>query len=340
MSTQAFLSDLPDECLNAPDCGDEAYGSHQSPNVDTTSSAAIVAAVHSFLQRLPYRHPNNPQNVKLRREISDEIVSWNTGLSADHIEQITDTSCGTAECTYAHTGYEHQRFVALYTACLTFVDDLGYKNIELVGEFVQRFTRGQPQPLPALSRLQGLLAEVYDYCPRVSADAIVTSTMDGISGMYTELITKGYIVQPEAVRYPYHLRIRTGIAVGYAHLTFTKEWARDAGHMYLQVVPEVEAITVGFNDILSFYKETLVGDTGNYIHMRATAERRSPLTVLEELIEENLDSARKIKKFAASQTGLTEICHSSLMGYIEFHLNARRYHLEGIVDGTRYLPAS
>ena len=64
---------------------------------------------------------------------------------------------------------------------------------------------------------------------------------------------------------------------------------------------------------LSFYKETLVGDTGNYIHMRATAERRPPLTVLEELIEENLDSARKIKKFAASQTGLTEICHSSLM---------------------------
>ncbi|RPD78014.1 terpenoid synthase, partial [Lentinus tigrinus ALCF2SS1-7] len=243
-----------------------------------------------------------------------------------------DTACGIAECTYAHTSYYHQRFVALYTAYLTYVDDLGHKNVEIVGRFVQRFVRGELQPIPALRRLQELLATVHEYYPRVGADAIVSSTLDGITGMYIELTTKGYVVQPLAARYTYYLRLRTGIAAGYAHMNFTKEWARDVGYGYLQMLPptSVQPNLVEHSLYsLSFYKETLAGETDNYVHMRANAENKSPFVVLQELVDENLESVRKIEKLGASQPRfLTEICHSFMMGYVEFHFNARRYRLE------------
>ena len=47
--------------------------------------------------------------------------------------------------------------------------------------------------------------------------------------------------------------------------------------------------------------------------MRANAEKKSPLGVFTELVEENLDCAWKTEKLATSQAGLTELCHSFLM---------------------------
>ena len=97
------------------------------------------------------------------------------------------------------------------------------------------------------------------------------------------------------------------------------------------------------------------------MHMRAAAEQKPPLMVLQELADENLESIRKIEELATCQAGLADICRSFIMvssavrvelylsqpiiividhqGYIEFHFNARRYRLEEAVDVTRYTSA-
>ena len=43
---------------------------------------------------------------------------------------------------------------------------------------------------------------------------------------------------------------------------------------------------------MSFYKEELAGETKNYIHLRAIAERRSTEDVLRELVGEVIESAK------------------------------------------------
>ena len=43
---------------------------------------------------------------------------------------------------------------------------------------------------------------------------------------------------------------------------------------------------------MSFYKEELGGETKNYIHLRAIAERRSTEDVLRELVGEVIESAK------------------------------------------------
>ncbi|RDX49920.1 terpenoid synthase [Lentinus brumalis] len=304
---------------------------------DDATVAAVKSSVQNFLDRLSYTFSQTPQNLDLRREITAEVLSWNDGLSDSFVKGLVDTSCTIAETAYTHTSHEHRFIVALYTAYLTYADDIGQHNVEAVGRFVQRFTQGQAQSMVAFDRLTTLLGTLHDYYPRISADAIITNSLDSLTGMYIELMTKGARIHPAADRYPFYLRLKTGIACAYAHLNFTKSWGEATGNFYLQLLPELELVIVGFN--LSFYKETLAGETDNYVHLRAVAEQKSPITVLQELVDENLESFRKIQELATCQTGLAEICHSFLMGYVEFHFNARRYRLEEVVDVARYIPA-
>ncbi|TBU36754.1 terpenoid synthase [Dichomitus squalens] len=289
------------------------------------------ALVRDFLDRLPYTAPCVPADSELRHEVADLIASWNAGVSWKYIEGLAETSCSIAESAYAHTSHEHQRMVAIYTACLTLADDLGHHNMEALGQFVGRFTRGEPQLHPALDCLVKLLGTLHEFCPRINADAIIASTVDSVSAMYIEVLSQGDVISPFATKYPFYFRIKTGIAPAYAHLNFTKSWGDDIGTYYLQLLPEFELVVVGFNDILSFYKETLAGETDNYVNMRAAVEQKQAISVLRQLIEENLDSVYKLRQLAAPQPGLTEIFLGFLMGYVEFHFKARRYRLHEII---------
>lgn len=99
---------------------------------------------------------------------------------------------------------------------------------------------------------------------------------------------------------------------------------------------------------LSFYKESLAGETDNLIHLRAAAEQKDPLSVLREVVEETLESIRKVEMLTAADPQLAKICRSYVVvsaddareeeradslrtqGYVEFHFRARRYRLEDL----------
>ncbi|KAJ3004053.1 hypothetical protein NUW54_g4992 [Trametes sanguinea] len=79
---------------------------------------------------------------------------------------------------------------------------------------------------------------------------------------------------------------------------------------------------------LSFYKEALRGETETYIHLRASAEGKDPLTVLRDVVDETLRSIREVRQLTSAHPKLEAICESYLMGYIEFHIRAKRYRLD------------
>ncbi len=192
-----------------------------------------------FFHRLQYKPPSHPANPELRREIADIITSWNVGVDREYIEGLTETSCSMAESPYAHTSYEHQRLVATYTACVAYIDDHGYRNLEALGQFARRFAQGEPQLHPVLNYLSKLLGTLYDFCPRLNADAIITSTIDAATAMYIQVVSRDDVISPFATRYLFHLRVKTGLAPAYAHFNFTKSWgeAVAGGTYYLQVIP-------------------------------------------------------------------------------------------------------
>lgn len=196
--------------------------------------------MRDFLRDISYKPMGTIPNPKLRQETRDEILSWNlTDLSPAFIEGLTDTAVSIAEFSYSHTSYEHQRYVSFITAYLVVADDLGQYNIEAIGQFARRFTCGQPQLHPVLDRLVELLRTTHDLYPRVSADAIIVNALDALAWMFVEMETKDDAVLPAASKYPYYIRCKAGVATGYTHFCFMKEWADNAetGLFYLQTIP-------------------------------------------------------------------------------------------------------
>ena len=98
---------------------------------------------------------------------------------------------------------------------------------------------------------------------------------------------------------------------------------------------------------LSFYKESLAGETDNYVHLRAAAERKTPTEVLRELSDEITETVHKITTVVASDSELadiwqkflhvratlpshrflTDLTMCFLQGYLEFHVKTPRYRL-------------
>ena len=58
---------------------------------------------------------------------------------------------------------------------------------------------------------------------------------------------------------------------------------------------------------LSFYKEFLSGETNNYVNMRALAECKSPIVVLEEMAAEMTDTVGRINAITVADPELAMI---------------------------------
>ena len=59
---------------------------------------------------------------------------------------------------------------------------------------------------------------------------------------------------------------------------------------------------------MSFYKEEVAGEKTNYIHARAAAELLPPIAILHKLVDETLESGRRLDSFTAGDQELQAIC--------------------------------
>ncbi|KAG8940252.1 hypothetical protein FRC04_005461 [Tulasnella sp. 424] len=301
---------------------------HDSDN-DTDSDTAedeTKRIIQDFLNALDFQSPRTPRNTELRRKLQTEIEAWDLDVSTTFTDKMLSNSCNMAECTYPFCSFDIQYFIALYTAFTFYADDHCEDDPEPIGQFAFRFSTGQKQLDPVLDRFAAHLKNAFDLFPLAGANVIVSGTFDSMNGMYLEYTTKDMTIRPQAIRYPTYLRSRAGVGVPYAQFSFSKAW-RDRVNSYLQIIPEMDYFIVGTNDILSFYKESLAGETDNYVHLRAAAEEKSPIQVLHELSNEVLDTVRRITNVVSPDPELADIWRQFIHGYLEFHVKTPRYRL-------------
>ena len=202
-----------------------------NPNFDT------IEIICDFLRRSRYEPHVTPPNAHLRSAVTNRMVSLGTGDSLEAIEKLVDPACAWAEIAYEHTSPEHLYFVALYTAALLYIDDLGSKHLDAVEQFAARFTRGEKQLSPALDVLVDLLQDAHRLYTKVGADAIVAGTLDAVTAMYIEYTTQNMEIKAHATLFPYYLRRRTAICPPYIHCIFMKSWRGPSTDSYLQMMP-------------------------------------------------------------------------------------------------------
>ncbi|KAI0643152.1 isoprenoid synthase domain-containing protein [Trametes meyenii] len=260
--------------------------------------------VDDLLKRHSYKSPNTPTDEDLRRWLAEQVAGWNTPASEKFFEKTIDVSCLFAETAYGHVPLEHRRYVALYTLCLLHIDDIGVNDPNSSMYFGRRFIRGEPQPNDALESLVGLLKRAYELWPQYGADSIVTGTLESVTANHAECVTNDMAVNPSATRYPTYFRLKTGISAPFTHFIFASA-TEESLATYLQIVPEIEYWMCVVNDIMSFYKEELVGEMNNYVHLCAAAEQMTIPDVLQKLVDDVVDTARRVALVVSDDRGLS-----------------------------------
>ena len=175
---------------------------------------------------------------KVYQDILDTVSGFIKAAGDDPklAERLSAFGADSAGIIYAHTSPEHQRYIALYTACMGYADDLGSRNVEALAQFSRRFTTGEKQLSPALDFLADLLRQSYGLWPEVGADTIISSSMIALTAMHVECTTGNIAVIPKATWWPNYFRSRTGFPLPYAHFSFMKGW-RSTTDSYMQLLP-------------------------------------------------------------------------------------------------------
>ncbi|KAI0648756.1 terpenoid synthase [Trametes meyenii] len=268
--------------------------------------AVLQATISDFLQSCNYTSPKTSNNNHLRRWLTEQVSSWSVAVSPKFLSKTIDAGCTYVETVFAHVPLENLRYIALYTACMFYADDLGEEDPSAVANFTQRFVCGEHQPNAVFECLAGLLRR----------------TLDALAANRVESMMRTVPVKPFATRFPWYLRLRAGIGAPFTHFMFANNWRRTP-ESYIQILPEMDHWTLGAN--LSFYKEELAGETQNYVHIRSAADQTSPEVVLRRLIEEVADTARRVDMIVADDAELSNIWIPYQKA--KFHLKTPRYRL-------------
>ncbi|KAG8943206.1 hypothetical protein FRC04_003169 [Tulasnella sp. 424] len=304
------------------------YVSEKSPVQPTSPNDDIRRVIDDFLLAIDYRPRRTRPNAALRQFLSAEIQSWNVPVDQKLLTKLTQSAAILAETSYGHLPEPYLHYAALYSCFFFYADDFAEKNPDRIKDFHIRFLRGQPQDDPVLDKYAEHLRNAYDMFPQVAANMIVSGSLEFLTATYIETTTKDLKLSIHATPYPWFLRSRSGVGVVYGHMAFPKSETYDV-QSYIQLAPEFEKLISLSNDVLSFYKENLAGETNSFLMNRAAVENKDPLVVLKEIAAESAANIQRIVAIASEQSDeVRKLALNFTYGYVEFHMLTPRYRLE------------
>ncbi|KAF8803257.1 terpenoid synthase [Phlegmacium glaucopus] len=239
--------------------------------------------------------------------------------------------CGVimASSAYGHLKTRStQVFITIYTAFVTWVDDTYTEHVRGIDTFNERFVTGQQQANDVLDGLARLLREINLHYYGTQANLILTSALNFITSIILEFETKGLTVSPHAKSYTTFLRVMSGVCEAYSIFTFPPEVPMK---YYVQAVPELCLIINYFNDVLSFYKEELAGESGNYISNEANQRGEEKTPVFRVLAHDVSLCVSRVANILEGSGEARAAFQCFMGGYVSFHTSFdSRYHLDDL----------
>ncbi|KAF7976775.1 hypothetical protein HWV62_5784 [Athelia sp. TMB] len=233
--------------------------------------------------------------------------------------------------TLANAAYGHlkdrstRQWICLYTAFIIYFDDILEKDASLVQEFQQNFLAGKPQGNAFLDLYATFLRKAWLHFHPTCANLIVTSMFDFLTGLLIDTQCSHMAVDSRAVNYPRWFRTVNGGSRAYAFFIFAREVPLD---QYIQVVSDTHGIVDDINDILSFYKEELRGETTNQISQMAQLQGKTKLEALRQLSRESIERIRRSGDVLSPYPVAYDMYMNHwLPGYVRYYFTEKRYQL-------------
>ncbi|KAF5859799.1 hypothetical protein ETB97_002408 [Aspergillus alliaceus] len=251
------------------------------------------------------------------------------GLDQAKTHQLAKYGAAAAQWFYPKHPKDLQIAIGLFTAYFFTVDDLGEQMLDDVRNFRYAIMAREEQP-PILKSFAELLSTFDKYYDTFSADKIFTGLIDFMGSCAMEFETLGKFAALESSpNFPRYFRYMTGLAEPYVYFIFHKAaFSSEELALFIQAVPDLMDFSADVNDLLSFYKESIVSNERNTaVFHQAAGGNKDVLEVLRELITRTKGYISRIHKTLAGSPTLLSYAEAYLRGFVGFHMSQSRYRL-------------
>ncbi|KAJ8517213.1 hypothetical protein ONZ45_g5589 [Pleurotus djamor] len=309
---------------------------HQTQSIPQESLRQIRGSVGRMLTECKIDYVVKPFDDAFFEECWKEAASRGCPLddspSVRSIRPKLVSGVGMAIYTFGHLKDKPiQMYIAMYTALLMYVEDYLQHEVELVSSFQIKLITREDQGHPVLNALAALLLELPEKFEKVVSNIILTSALNYITGVWLEHQTESLELSPHATAFAGFSRWISGSSEAYALYVFASELPVKA---YLQAIPDMMTFLNYSNDVLSFYKEELAGETANHVSILAKCQGKSKIEVLEGIVKETIACHRRLRHILADHDEGKEILEKLSEGYVSFHASLGRYRLDEILKTT------
>ncbi|KAL5480713.1 hypothetical protein ACEPAI_9653 [Sanghuangporus weigelae] len=296
-----------------------------------TDRASLRTFLTTFLKRCNMQYQGSEQPIANFEALCIAEASARGYLGGDDAVLRRSIVVG---ATMVVTAYAHLRdegvkmYIALYTGFVVYLDDLFLSHIDAIREFVSRFVARQPQQLKVLDDFAALLLETPRFHDAVVCNIILTSTFDFLSSLLIQYDVLGVPMPTSTMEYPMFFRRLSGLGNAYAAFIFP---ASIPVHSWIFAFPDIAYCVCTLNDILSFYKEDLAGETEeNLIWLTARNRNVSVYESLCAIANDTVETHNRVlRTLEPSQDAHDAYCNFA-WGYHAFYIESKRYKLQDL----------
>ncbi|KAJ7101535.1 isoprenoid synthase domain-containing protein [Mycena belliarum] len=294
----------------------------------------LGSLIQSLLDAVSYKSPRAMMSAgsgsadALVCAMNAEVRTWTDDkASIPLFESMSKKAVSIVEFFYYTHPFEVKLAFAYYAWFFFYIDDVAPQaDLE---KFQLTALLGAPGPgLGPLAHFPRVLAALYAFYDPILANIMCCAALEFITATALEgrREVQRMPLRAAARAWPRYLRAKSGMAPGYAAAAFPRAAHPDIS-AFLQALPEIDTALALLNDILSFYKEDLAGETMNYVSVRAAVGKMRPRAVIMEMVAEVADLHARTAAILQSSPEAMETWIALEHGVIAWHFALPRYKL-------------
>lgn len=271
----------------------------------------------------------------LEFHVRETICSWN--LTQDHLEpllRLAPVLCAFGDLAYRHLPLPIRTFVAAFTTIATYIDDIS--ALPGFAGFQSSLPLNEQHEHPVLAQFcRYLCVETPKYYGSYGASCIIKAGLDFITGCKLEAMFPHGFPPARSKLFPRFIRKKTGISEAYAHALFPEELFPEKIWLakYITAIPDMIDVIDLTNDVLSFYKESVVGDEENtFIQSYARTFSCTAVEALNRISEDVVQAnSNSLEVLGSGGEELAKVYDDCIKGYVTWHFTQKRYRMAEIM---------
>ncbi|KUJ09761.1 terpenoid synthase [Mollisia scopiformis] len=293
-------------------------------NSTQVSVADYKNLIQTFLRSASFKLPAFEGDELFTQKVLSFCLSQD--LPSASIPATAATASAAAKYFYPSHPPPTQFLLAKFLALTLIIDDLGEDILDGMKNYRTKLLLRQPIGTKAVQSLFDVVSEAGEIYGGWAADMLFKSCLEYLSANALEVEQKGRLHPLRSTpNFAAYLRVKSGIGESFAMLIFDE---CKEGCEYLVLVPELMRFMEDVNDMMSFYKECMVGDEQeNSLCLHARSKGQSLLRSLEEYRTSALACMERIRDLLTENEGLRMRVEEFMMGYMGFHYTDSRYRL-------------